>query len=70
MAQSLGCALQADRTQLALVVDLRTVLDEEALHTGELVSLCGKYDHVEVVLSEVPTLEFETARVIGVINVD
>ena len=52
------------------MIDLRTVLHKEALHTGELIGLCGKNDHVEVVLTEVPTLEFETARVIGVINVD
>jgi hypothetical protein len=52
------------------VVDLRTVLHEEAFHAGEFVCLRGKHDHVKVVLTEVPTLEFETARVIGVINVD
>lgn len=51
------------------MVDLRTVLHEEAVHTGELVSLRRKHHDVEFDVGEIGTSEIETTGVIGVVDV-
>jgi hypothetical protein len=52
------------------VVELRSVFYEETLHTGELVSLGGKHDNVELDVSQVLAFELQGPKIVGILRVD
>ena len=62
----LESAFLTDRSEFLLVIHLRTVLNQEAAHAGELVILWWKYDNVELHVREICTSELKTTWVICV----
>src|SRR6478735_8603880 len=58
-------ALSTDRAVCGLVIELRAVLHEEAVRTGELVLLCRENDDVELEVRQVGTRQLEARRLVG-----
>jgi hypothetical protein len=52
------------------MIDLRTVLHQEAVHARKFVSLRRQNDYVEVEIRKVSARELETARVVGIVNIN
>jgi len=52
------------------MIELRTVLHEEAVRTGEFVFLRGQNDDIEFEVGQVRAGEFEAGRVVRIFDVD
>src|SRR5690606_4240426 len=69
LSARLGGALDADRAELLLVVDLGAVLHDEAVDARELVVLRRQNHDIQLDIGQISAGKLEAGRVVGVVDV-